>query len=174
MIDGSLHVQCRAWVLTGIFLKSKIPEKKTKLSSEDKKSWDEFLKNPSNILDKEAKEIQKRKPKRYKFDLHGISINEANKKVSEIIDKCYDEGFSEILLITGKGHHSKSGENVYVSRNFSTLKGTIPEFIKSNTSLSSKILKMQTAPENEGGEGALIIKLKNSLKNKFWQIGIFH
>ena len=174
LIDGNLHVQCQAWVLTGIFLKSKIPEKKNKLSNEDKKSWDEFLKNPNNILDKETKKINKKKPTRYKFDLHGISIDEANKKVTEIIENCYDEGFSEILLITGKGQHSKSGDNVYVSRNFSTLKGTIPEFIKNNTSLSTKIYKMQTAPENEGGEGALIIKLKNPLKNKFWQISIFN
>ena len=141
---------------------------KRNLSKEDKKTWEDYIKDPSDIYDKDnTKPLNYKKNNRFKFDLHGFSLDEANKKVKEIVIFCVEKKYKEILLITGKGHHSKSGENVYVSRNFSTLKGTIPEFIKSNTSLSSKILKMQTAPENEGGEGALIIKLKNSLKNKF-------
>lgn len=139
-------------------------KKKTKLSSEDKKSWDNFLNDPSDIQDKEQKEILKNKSTRFKFDLHGQSIEQANKKVTEVIEDCYEKGFSEILLITGQGHHSKVEKNIYVSRDHSTLKGTIPEFIKNNPSLFSKIIKMESAPANEGGKGALIIKLKKLFK----------
>ena len=139
-------------------------KKKTKLSSEDKKSWDNFLNDPSNIQDKEQKEILKNKSTRFKFDLHGQSIEQANKKVTEVIEDCYEKGFSEILLITGQGHHSKVEKIIYVSRDHSTLKGTIPEFIKNNPSLFSKIIKMESAPANEGGKGALIIKLKKLFK----------
>ena len=136
-------------------------KKKSKLSDQDKKSWEDFLKNPSRIEDKEEKQTEIKKFKRYKFDLHGLSMDEANKKVTEVIENCYEKGFSEILLITGQGHHSNLEKNVYVSRDHSTLKGTIPEFIKNNSTLFSKIIKIENASIREGGKGALIIKLKN-------------
>ncbi len=135
-------------------------KKKSKLSEKDKKSWEDFLKNPSNIQDKEVKEKEIKKFHRFKFDLHGLSIEVANKKVTEIIENCYENGFSEILLITGQGHHSNLDKNVYVSKDHSTLKGTIPEFIKNTSSLYSKIINIRNASPHEGGKGALIIKLK--------------
>ena len=135
-------------------------KKKSTLSEKDKKSWEEFLKNSSDIQDKEEREKEKKKFIRYKFDLHGLSIDEANNKVTEIIESCYEKGFKEILLITGQGHHSNLDKNVYVSKDHSTLKGTIPEFIKNNSALSSKIIKIENASLREGGKGALIIRLK--------------
>ena len=114
-------------------------KKKSKLSEKDKKSWEDFLKNPLNIEDKEESTTDIKKFSRFKFDLHGLSIDEANKRVTEIIENCYEKGFKEILLITGQGHHSNLDKNVYVSKDHSTLKGTIPEFIKNNLALSSKI-----------------------------------
>ena len=75
-------------------------------------------------------------------------------------ENCYENGFSEILLITGQGHHSNLDKNVYVSKDHSTLKGTIPEFIKNTSSLYSKIINIRNASPHEGGKGALIIKLK--------------
>ena len=137
-------------------------KKKSKLSKEDEQSWNDYLENPSDILDKEEKEFKRKKFTRYKFDLHGFSIEEANKKVSEVIESCYEKGFSEILLITGQGHHSNLDNNVYVSRDHSTLKGTIPEFIKNTSSLNSKIIKIENAPPKEGGKGVLKIKLKKN------------
>ena len=135
-------------------------KKKSTLSERDKKSWDDFLKNSSVIQDKEEEESEKKKFIRYKFDLHGLSIDEANERVTEIIESCYEKGFKEILLITGQGHHSNLDKNVYVSKDHSTLKGTIPEFIKNNSALSSKIIKIENASLREGGKGALIIRLK--------------
>ena len=135
-------------------------KKRSKLSEKDKKSWEDFLKNPLKIEDKEESKSQIKKYLRFKFDLHGLSIDEANKKVTEIIENCYEKGFKEILLITGQGHHSNLDKNVYVSKDHSTLKGTIPHFIKNNSALSSKIIKIENASLREGGKGALIIRLK--------------
>ena len=135
-------------------------KKKSTLSEKDKKIWEDYLKNPSDVKDKEEYESEKKKFLRYKFDLHGLSIEEATKKVSEIIENCYEKGILEILLITGQGHHSNLEKNVYVSKDHSTLKGTIPEFIKNTSSLYSKIAKMNNALPREGGKGALIIRLK--------------
>ena len=135
-------------------------KKKSKLSEKDKKSWDDFLKSPLNIEDKEENKTEIKKLSRFKFDLHGLSIDEANRKVIEIIERCHEKGFKEILLITGQGHHSNLDKNVYVSKDHSTLKGTIPDFIRNNSALYSKIIKIQNASPREGGKGALIIRLK--------------
>jgi DNA-nicking Smr family endonuclease len=141
--------------------------KKDKLSEQDKKDWKNFLDNPLSFFEKEnlEKEHSKR-PKRFKFDLHGFSIENANKKVNEIINQCCQEGFSEILFITGKGLHSNIGDSVYVSKEYNQLKNTVLDFIKNSPDLNSKIIKITKANEKLGGGGALIVKLKK-LQNKF-------
>ena len=141
--------------------------KKKSITDKDKKDWDNFLKNPTEVLDKE--EIQKEnisKEKKFKFDFHGYSIENANKKITEIITKCYNQSFSEILIITGKGKHSGKEDSVYVSKNYNKLQYSIPEFIKNNSDLNSKIEKTFHPEKKLGGEGAIIIKLKK-LQDKF-------
>ena len=86
--------------------------KKKDLSQKDKKVWENFIKDPFDIYDKDIKDQKSSRKERYKFDLHGLSIEEATQKVSEIIENCYDKGVSEILLITGQGHHSNLEKNV--------------------------------------------------------------
>ncbi len=134
--------------------------KKKKVSEKDKKDWEDFLKNQSQVFDKDKKVLIKEDSSRFKFDLHGYSIEDANKKVVQIIENSYEKGFSEILLITGQGHHSNVDDNVYVSKDYSTLRGTIPDFIRNNLDLASKIIQIKEADEKMGGKGALIIKLK--------------
>ena len=141
--------------------------KKDKLSEQDKKDWNDFLDNPLDFFKEENLEKEHFEgPKRFKFDLHGFSIENANKKVNEIINKCCQEGFSEILFITGKGLHSNMEDSVYVSKEYNQLKNTIPDFIKNSPDLNSKIIKITKANEKSGGGGALIVKLKK-LQNKF-------
>ena len=106
---------------------------KKKVSDKDKKDWEDFLNDPSNLTDKEDNISDKKSPSKFKFDLHGYSIDDANKKVKELIEACYEKGYSEILLITGKGFHSNVNENVYVSKDHSTLAGTVPDYIKNNS-----------------------------------------
>ena len=131
-------------------------------NQEDKKIWEDYIKNPSDIYDKDqniSNNFQRRE--RYKFDLHGFTLDEANKKVKEILEHCVKNQFKELLLITGKGIHSTSYDDTYISRNLGKLKYSVPEFLKTNSDLNKLIISINDADEKDGGAGAIIIKLKN-------------
>ena len=139
-------------------------KKKQDLSEEDKKTWEDYTKSPSDIFDKDKdKEINNESPRkeRFKFDLHGFTLDEANQKVREIIISCVKKKFKEILLITGKGLHSSTNNDAYVSKNLSKLKFSVPEFINNNNELKNCINSVSEASQNDGGTGAILIKLKN-------------
>ena len=128
----------------------------------DKKTWEEYIKNPTDIYDKDKDIIYIiNKRERYKFDLHGFTLDDANKKVKEVIEHCIKNKFKELLLITGKGMHSTSDEDTYVSKEFGKLKYSVPEFIKTNSELNKLIVSINDADKKDGGAGAIIIKLKN-------------
>ena len=136
--------------------------KKKDLSTKDIKDWEDYIKNPSDIFDKDKNNSFELKSKRrFKFDLHGFTLDEANKKVREIICSCSSSKFKEILLITGKGIHSTNEKDIYVSKDLSKLKYSVPEFILSNLELKNLILSINDADAKDGGKGALLIKLKN-------------
>ncbi len=136
-------------------------KKKEDISISDKESWDEYLKNPKDIFDKELEEKKlSNRPERYRFDLHGFTLIEANEKIRELIISCQKNDFKEILLITGKGLHSNVDKNTYVSKDLSKLRFAVPEYIESQKELSDKIIEIEEAEIEDGGEGALIIKLK--------------
>ena len=136
--------------------------KKKDLSKEDKKIWENYIKNPSDVYDKDKNNTKKELRKdRYKFDLHGLSLDEANSKAKEIIFFCSKQKYKEILLITGKGIHSTNGNDVFSSKDLGKLRFSVPEFIKSNQELTALILSIHEAEYQDGGEGAIIIKLKN-------------
>ena len=135
--------------------------KKKNSTQEDKKTWEEYIKNPSDIFDKEqdaSGSIKRRE--RYKFDLHGFTLDEANNKVKEIIEYCLKNKFKELLLITGKGIHSTNDEDAYISKNLGKLKYSVPEFIKTSE-LNKFIISINDAEKKDGGEGAIIIRLRN-------------
>ena len=136
-------------------------KKKEDISNSDKELWAEYLKSPKDIFDKElvGKKLSNR-PERCRLDLHGFTLLEANQKVHELINNCQEKNFNEILLITGKGLHSNTDHNTYVSQKLSKLRFSVPEYINSNKDLSNKILGMEQASISDGGEGAIIIKLK--------------
>ena len=136
--------------------------KKKDLLEEDKKIWDDFTKNPSDIFDKEKVIIaNKSKFERFRFDLHGFTLEEANNKVKEIILSCVQDKYKELLLITGKGLHSNTDNDTYVSKDLSKLKFSVPEFIKNNNELNKYIVSISVAAEKDGGAGAILIKLRN-------------
>jgi DNA-nicking Smr family endonuclease len=135
-------------------------KKRKKLTASDKEAWESYTKNPKDLFDKENFEKEHQKQSRYKFDLHGYTLLEANEKVNKIINLCFQKKYNEILLITGKGIHSNVDKNVFVSKDLSKLRYSIPEYISSNPELSEKITTIVTAPVNDGGDGALILKLK--------------
>ena len=97
--------------------------KKKTPNQEDQKTWEQYIQNPSDIYDKEQgaySNIQRRE--RYQFDLHGFSLDQANSKVKEIVEHCVENKFKELLIITGKGIHSTSDEDAYISKNLGKLK----------------------------------------------------
>ena len=92
--------------------------------------------------------------------MHGYTLKEANIKAKELIISCYENKYSEVLLITGKGIHSNTEKNVYVSKNLSKLKYSIPDYIKKDRDLKNIISSISQADIKDGGEGAVVVKLK--------------
>jgi len=136
--------------------------KKKNLPEEDKKIWEDYTKSPTDIYDKDKDNISDSLLKeRFKFDLHGFTLDQANQKVREIILTCVTKKYKEILLITGKGLHSNTEKDTYVSKNLSKLKFSVPEFINSNNELNNFIFSISEASLKDGGAGAILIKLKN-------------
>ena len=132
------------------------------LSPEDKQKWEDYIKNPSDVFDKDKKNsINTEKKKRFRFDLHGFTLDQANKKVKEIILSCTEKKYKEILFITGKGKHSTNDKDIYTSKDLGRLKYSVPVFINSDQELSSLIVSIRDAKIKDGGEGAIIIKLKS-------------
>ena len=135
--------------------------KKKNISQEDISTWKNYIKNPNDIVDKDyAQKTNLSQNYRFSFDLHGFNLIDANSKVQEIILSCVKKNYKEILFITGKGIHSNTEKDVYVSKDLSKLKHSVPQFIKSDLDLSKYILSVSNADLSDGGDGAIIVKLK--------------
>ena len=141
-------------------------KKKYSASSKDKKDWADFTKQVGNISVKEDDFLEENRQinKVRKLDLHGYSLDDANKAVKKFITDSFDKGYNKLLVVTGKGLRSKSYDNPYISENLSVLKNSVPEYIKNNENLNSIISKIIQADQQDGGEGAINIFLKNNKK----------
>ena len=136
--------------------------KKRDLSEKDLNTWETYIKNPSDIYDKDKNDLESlEKKKRFRFDLHGYTLDDANKKVRDIIFSCVKQKYKEILFITGKGLHSTSDKDAYASKDFSKLKYSVPDFIKSDGDLNKFVFSISDADIKDGGEGAILVKLRN-------------
>ena len=129
---------------------------------EDLKVWQEFTSNREAIENKDLYLDQKKTfiPKIKKIDLHGLSLDEANKKIEILVDKYFIEGVEKIIIITGKGLRSKTNDNPYVSKDLNILKNSVPDYINANLKIKSKIKSISKAETKDGGEGAFYIFLK--------------
>ena len=146
--------------------KNPIKKKDIKNPDKDKQDWENFLNTKEKIPNKDfihKKNIRYEKIK--KIDLHGYTIEEANKVIEQFIQKCFEKNVTKIIVITGKGLRSKNVENPYLSKDLSILKYSVPEFIENNKSLTQFIIEITDAKIEDGGSGAFYIFLKN--KNKF-------
>ena len=142
-------------------------KKKYTVTSKDKKDWIDFTKRLENIFDKDANFIKQNTSvnKIGKLDLHGLSLNQANKIVKKFIIESFEKGYKKILIITGKGSKSKVHKNPYLSEQMNILKYSVPEFIKNDEDLFEKINRISTADLKDGGEGAFYIFLKKVKKS---------
>ena len=141
-------------------------KKKYSATDIDKKDWIDFTKQPGRVYDKENDFINQNAKvnKIKKLDLHGFSLNEANQTIKKFINKSFEDGYKQLLIITGKGLRSKVHNNPYLSKQMNVLKYSVPEFIKNDKDLSKKISSISIASLKDGGEGAFYIFLKK-IKN---------
>ena len=134
-----------------------------KISNKDDKDWKKFINSKDKILDKD-KFIFKKNVSLNLFktiDLHGFSLDDANKKIDEFVKKCFADKINKIIVITGKGKRSQTIHNPYISKDLNILKNSVPEFIKSNPNLMKMIKNLEEAKIEDGGSGAFYIFLKN-------------
>ena len=134
-----------------------------KLSDKDKKDWENFLSNKEVLKDKDSLELKEKVIKNQSFDLHGFTLDEANKEIDHLIRQSYKNGTSKLIIVTGKGLHSEHEKDPYVSKDLGILRYSVPEYIKNNNELMSMIYEIKTADIEDGGSGAFYIFLKKKL-----------
>tara|TARA_A100001015_G_scaffold225675_1_gene254796 strand:- start:1042 stop:1455 length:414 start_codon:yes stop_codon:yes gene_type:complete len=133
------------------------------ISDKDKKDWENFLKKNERLPNKD---LNKKTDNFYRvksLDLHGFTLDEANKKVEGFLNDCFNQGVSKVKIVTGKGLHSQNDKDPYISKKFGILKNSVPEFIKSKSNLMKKITNITNADLEDGGGGALYVFLKKKL-----------
>ena len=133
------------------------------ISDKDKKDWHKFINSTEKLPNKDFEYQKKKILKVRSIDLHGYTLDEANKTIEDFINKAFSENINKLIIVTGKGLHSENEKDPYVSKDFGILKYSIPEFITNNTSLMNIINEIKEAEIEDGGAGAFYIFLK---KNK--------
>ena len=133
------------------------------ISEKDKKDWETFISSDENLPNKDFKSSKQKLFKVKSIDLHGYTLEEANKTIEIFIHRSFKEKINKLIVVTGKGLHSQNEKDPYVSKDLSILKYSVPEFIENNKSLMSIINEIKDASIEDGGSGAFYIFLK---KNK--------
>ena len=130
------------------------------ISEKDKKDWETFISNDEKLPNKDFKSSKQKFFKVKSIDLHGYTLEEANKTIEKFIYKSFEEKINKLIVVTGKGLHSQNEKDPYVSKNLSILKYSVPEFIENNKSLMNIINEIKNASLEDGGSGAFYIYLK--------------
>ena len=131
-----------------------------RISDKDKKDWENFLSNKEKLKNKDQENRIKSYKKVKTIDLHGHSLNEANYKIKNFIRESFQEGIEKLIIITGKGIHSKNEEDPFISKKLGILKYSVPDFLEKDLELSNIIKNMSPAKIEDGGEGAFYIYLR--------------
>mgnify|MGYP001193309364 CR=1 FL=1 len=135
----------------------------SKISNKDKKDWENFLSKNEKLTNKDDNLIKKEIKKSITFDLHGYSLDEANKQVKDLIFEAYNNKINKLIIVTGKGLHSQNEKDPYVSKNLSILKYSVPEYITNDKELTNMINEIKEANIEDGGAGAFYIFIKKKL-----------
>ncbi len=133
------------------------------ISDKDKKDWENFLSSDERLPNKDINKSNHKIYKTKSIDLHGYTLEEANKTIEEFIYQSFAERINKLVVVTGKGLHSQNEKDPYISKDLSILKYSVPEFIENNKSLMNMINEIKDASIEDGGSGAFYIFLK---KNK--------
>ena len=130
------------------------------ISEKDKKDWETFLSSAEKLPNKDNRLQKKKSLKTRSIDLHGYTLERANKYIHDFIINSYEDKINKLIVVTGKGLHSQNEKNPYVSKDLSILKYSIPEFIENNVNLMKKIIEIKDAKIEDGGSGAFYIYSK--------------
>jgi len=130
------------------------------ISQKDKKDWEKFIKSKEKVTNKDVVVSSVRTTETKTIDLHGYTLEDANKVINQFITKAYENGVSKLIVVTGKGIHSQNEKDPYVSKDLSILKYSVPEFIEKNDYLMNMIREITDAKIEDGGSGAFYIFLK--------------
>ena len=133
------------------------------ISDKDKEDWKNFLEKKEKLPNKDLEKKDNKLNITKSIDLHGFTLEEANKKVESFLIDCFDQKVSKVKIVTGKGLHSQNDKDPYISEKFGILKNSVPEFIKNNPSLIKIIKSITDAEIVDGGSGALYVFLKKKL-----------
>ena len=134
-----------------------------KISEKDKKDWENFLSKKEKLPNKDINFTKEKKLKIKNIDLHGYTLDEANKKIESFIKQSYIEKVNKLIVVTGKGLHSQNEKNPYVSKDLSILRYSVPHFIKNNNELMKMINDFDSATIEDGGSGAFYIYIKKKI-----------
>ena len=132
-----------------------------KLSDKDKKDWINFINSSKKLQSKDLEQANDRVILERSIDLHGFTLEEANKEISKFIENCYLNKVKKINVITGKGMRSKNINDPYQSSELSILKYSVPEYIKNNSELMKKIIKIDFESVDSPSKGNFDIILKS-------------
>ena len=130
------------------------------ISDKDKKVWNEFIKSNEKLPNKDSKIIKKKRFKKKLIDLHGYTLDEANKTIESFIRQAFLENIHKLVVVTGKGLHSENEKDPYISKDLSILKYSVPEYIKKDYELMKMIIEIKEASIEDGGAGSFYIYLK--------------
>ena len=134
---------------------------KKKISDKDKKDWEIFVNSSEKLENKDKNQTIKFSNYIEKtIDLHGYTLKEANQKIFQFIEDCFFQGVNKINIITGKGSRSKNLNDPYQSKDLSILKYSVPDYIKKNSEIMEKILKIDLESINSPTKGSFDIFLK--------------
>ena len=132
-----------------------------KISDKDKKDWLNFINNKEKLDNKDFFKEKKNKIQLEKsIDLHGYTLDEANKTIHEFILSCYSSNVKKINVITGKGSRSKNKDNPYQSESLGILKYSVPQYIKSKHELKKVIKDIKQSDIEDISKGSFDIFLK--------------
>ena len=132
------------------------------ISDKDKKDWHKFINSTEKLPNKDFKYQKNKNLKVRSIDLHGYTLDEANKTIENFINKAFSENINKLIIVTGKGLHSENEKDPYVSKDLGILKYSVPEFINNNASLMNMINQITDAKIEDGGSGAFYIFLKRN------------
>lgn len=105
-------------------------------------------------IDVDPRELRRLRRGQYavdgRIDLHGLGADEARHAIEAFIKKRAREGDRALLIVHGKGSHSPRGHAV--------LRGEIAAWLSQGRS-SRHIAAFATAPDDQGGTGAVLVLL---------------